>query len=114
MIQVDGVDMPAPTDYEIDDEEISKADRNAKGLMIKESIAFKIKLNLKWKMLTQSDMSKLRRVKHANFFKVSFIDLDGIRKTKTFYAGTLSAGKMIYKNGKVVYWDDVSMNLIER
>lgn len=114
MLTVDGVDIPTPTDYVVDYEEISKAERNANGLMIKEVIAYKYKLNLTWKQLTQNEMNKLMNVKNKNFFDVSFIDMYGRRVSKTFYAGTPNAKGMEYKNNKIQYWLDVKMNFIER
>lgn len=114
MLKVDGVDIPTPTDYVVDYEEISKAERNANGTMIKEVIAYKYKLNLTWKKLTQEEMNKLMDIKNKNFFDVSFIDMYGKRVTRTFYAGTPSAKGMDYRNGKIQYWLDVKMNLIER
>ncbi|MBU5439504.1 hypothetical protein KQI42_15925 [Tissierella sp. MSJ-40] len=114
MLIIEGVDMPTPTDYDIDDEEISKADRNANAYMLKEQVAFKYKLNLKWAMLTPEETKKLSRVKKKNSFNVSFIDLENERVTKEFYAGTLSARGMQYKDGKILYWKDVRMNIIER
>lgn len=115
MLKVDGVDLPTPTTYVPDFEEISKAERNANGLLIKEVIAYKYKLNVTWKMLTQAELTKLINVKRKNFFTLEFIDMDtGMPRTGTFYAGTPSANGMQYKNGRIENWLDVKMNFIER
>jgi hypothetical protein len=115
MLKVDGVELPTPSGYMPSFEEISKADRNARGTMIKEVIAFKYKLEVSWKMLTQSELTKLMNVKRKNFFTLEFIDLDsGKPRTGIFYAGTPAASAMEYKEGKVDMWLDVKMNFIER
>lgn len=114
MLKIDGVDIPTPTEYKMDYEEISDADRNANGLMIKEAITYKYKLNLAWKVLDPSEMTKLMQAKNKNFFQASFINLENRRETRTFYAGTPSATGMQYKNGRIVKWLDITMNIIER
>lgn len=115
MLTVDGVDLPTPTSYTPDFEELSKAERNANGMMIKEVIAYKYKLNVTWKKLTQEELTILMNVKRKNFFSLEFIDMDtGRPVTGTFYAGTPTANAMEYKNGRIEHWLDVKMNFIER
>lgn len=115
MLRVDGVDLPTPSTYTPDLEEISKAERNANGTLIKEVIAYKYKLNVTWKKLTQEELTKLMNVKRKNFFTLEFIDMDtGRPRTGIFYAGTPTANAMEYKNGRVENWLDVKMNFIER
>ena len=115
MLKVDGVVLPTPSGYVPSLEEISKAERNANGTMIKEVIAYKAKLEVTWKMLQQTEMTKLMNVKKKNFFHLEYIDLEtGRPKTGTFYAGTPTANAMNFKNGRVDKWLDVKMNFIER
>lgn len=114
MLRADGVDLPTPSDYTVDFEELSKAERNALGTMVKDVIAYKYKLNCVWKSLTQEEMTKLMNVKRKNSFTLDFISLDtGEKVTGYFYAGTPSASAMKFENGKVDRWLDVKMNFIE-
>ncbi len=114
MLKVDGVALPTPSSYTPDFEEISKADRNANGDMIKEVIAYKYKLNVTWKMLSQEELTKLMSVKRKNSFTLEFIDMDtGKPRKGQFYAGTPSDNAMDYKNGRVENWLDIKMNFIE-
>ena len=114
MLKVDGVELPTPTSYTPDFEELSKAERNALGTMIKEVIGYKYKLNVTWKKLTQEELTKLMNIKRKNSFILEFIDMDtGMPNTGEFYAGTPSANAMEYKNGKVEHWLDIKMNFIE-
>lgn len=114
MLRAGGVDLPTPTSYTLDFEEISKAERNANGNMIKEVIAYKYKLNVTWKMLSQVELTKLMNVKRKSSFTLEFVDMDtGSTRTGQFYAGTPSANAIEYKNGRVENWLDVKMNFIE-
>ena len=114
MLRSDGVDLPTPSSYAVDYEELSRAERNALGTMVKDVIAYKYKLNCVWKSLTQTEMAKLMAVKKKNTFSLDFIGLEtGERITGHFYAGTPSASAMEYKNGRVDRWLDVKMNFIE-
>ncbi|SHJ51859.1 hypothetical protein SAMN02745163_02048, partial [Clostridium cavendishii DSM 21758] len=57
MIKINGVVLPAPTDYQVSINDISNAERNANGTMIIERIATKRKLELAWKFLSKEDLS---------------------------------------------------------
>lgn len=113
MLRADGVDLPTPSDYTVDFEEISKAERNALGTMVKDVIAYKYKINCMWNALSQDEMSKLMNAKRRNSFTLSFISMEGKRESGEFYAGTPSASAMQYKDGKVDMWLNVKMNFIE-
>lgn len=113
MLKVDGVELPTPSSYIPGIREISKAERNARGTMIKEQIALKDTLDIKWNALTQAEMNKLVNVKRKESFMLEFISLEGVRVTGRFYAGDLTANAMDFKDGKVTRWLDVTMNFIE-
>ncbi|CAK7070307.1 hypothetical protein [Tissierella sp.] len=110
---VGGVNFPEPSSYVPSLEELSKAERNARGRMIKEVIAYKYKLEISWKYLTSEQMTTLINAKMKNYSKVEFIDLTGNKRTAEFYPGTPSASAMEYKNGRVDHWLDIKMNFIE-
>lgn len=110
---VDGVNFPEPSSYTPSLEELSKTDRNARGKMIKEVIAYKYNLEIAWKYLTSDQMRVLINAKMKNYSKVEFIDLVGNKRTAEFHAGTPSASAMSCKNGKVDKWLDIKMNFIE-
>lgn len=113
MLKVDGVDFPTPTSYMPSLEELSKSERNAKGRMLKEVIAYKYKLEITWKRLTSEQMTTLIDAKMKNYSSVEFIDLTGNKKVAEFYPGTPSASAMEYRNGRVEQWLDIKMNFIE-
>lgn len=114
MLKADGVRLPTPTDYTQGIEEISKAERNAAGTMVKDVIAFKDKLILVWQNLTQEELSLLTVVKKKNSVMLEYISMEtGTSITGHFYTGSIQATGIQYKNGKIEYWKDVKMNFIE-
>lgn len=114
MIKVNGVTIPTPSTYQVSLQDISKAERNANGLMILERITTKRKIEMSWAYLSQSDLSKLLQAVSGVFFTVQYLDPeDGALKTGEFYCGDRSAGAIDYKNN-VIRWKDCKFNVIER
>jgi len=114
MIKINGVTLPTPSDYEVGIQDISKAERNARGTMIIERIATKRKIEVSWNFLSQEELSNLLKLVSPVFFSVEYIDpQEGKRKIGTFYAGDRVPKAMDYRNGKV-RWRDIKFSLIER
>lgn len=114
MIKINGVEIPTPSDYAVGIQDLSKAERNAKGTMIIERIATKRKLDLAWNYLSKENLAILFKMVSPVFFTVEYIDpQDGGIKTGTFYAGDRNAGAIDYVNG-VIRWKDIKFNLVER
>lgn len=114
IITINGASLPAPSDYSVGIQDLSKAERNANGTMIIERIATKRKIELGWKVLTQAQLSQLLKMVSPVFFTASFVDpQDGGMRTGTFYAGDRNCGMMDFKNGVPLY-QDIKFNLIER
>ncbi len=114
MIKINGVELPTPSDYSVGIQDISKAERNANGTMIIERVATKRKLDLSWKHLEKSELSKVLNLVSPIFFQVEYIDpQDDRRKIGTFYAGDRSAGALDFIDGNIRY-KDIKFNLVER
>lgn len=114
MIKVDGVVIPTPSDLSVGIMDISKAERNAAGMMVIDRIATKRKLELGWKYLPKEDLSKLFKAVSPVFFQVEYIDpQDDAVKTGVFYAGDRTAGALDYRNG-IIRYKDVKVNFVER
>lgn len=114
MLKTDGIILPTPTSYMPGMMEISKADRNALGTMVKDFIAMKNKIDISWKMLTQEEMTILTLVKRRPSFTLEFISMEtGKIARGQFYAGDIVSSAMQFKGGKVAYWMDTTMNFIE-
>lgn len=113
MIKINGVVLPTPSDYNPGIQDISKAERNARGTMIIERIATKRKIELAWKYLSQEELSLILNLISPVFFTVEYIDPKDGRITGTFYVGDRNVGALDYING-IIRWKDIKFSLIER
>lgn len=114
MIKINGVEIPTPSDYSIGIQDISKAERNARGTMIIERITTKRKLELVWKYLSKEDLSKVLNAVSPVFFQVEYLDpQENRKKNGTFYSGDRNTGALDYINGNI-RWKDIKFSVIER
>ncbi len=114
MIKIDSAQIPTPSTYQIGIQDLSKAERNARGTMIVERIATKRKLELSWKYLDRGQLQQLLAAVSPVFFTVEYPDPQtNAVNTGTFYAGDRTTGAMDYQGG-LVRWVDVKFNLVER
>lgn len=114
MIKINGVVIPAPSDYGVAIQDISNAERNAKGTIIIERIATKRKISMTWQYLSSDDLSNILTLVSPVFFCVEYIDpQDNGTKSGTFYSGDRNSNGIGIKNGKM-HWKDTKFDLIER
>lgn len=114
MIKINAVTIATPSSYNVSIMDISKAERNANGLMIIERITTKRKLELNWNYLTEIQLSTLLTAVSAVFFTVEYPDIqDGALRTGTFYVGDRGSEMIEYNGGNPVY-KSVKFNFIER
>lgn len=111
LIQVNGVGIASPTDLQVDVMDLDgKTNRNAKGELVRDRIAVKRKISLKWGPLTPSDISSILTAVQSEFFTCTYPDpMVGADSTKTFYVGDRSAP--MYKSG---LWESLKMDFIEK
>ena len=114
MLKIAGVSVKAPTDLKIGRFDLSKSGRTASGKMVMELIATKRRVDVIWKMLTDSELEKIIDTITANkpFFSLEYPDAGGT-KTMTCYAGDIVTSLWYTKNG-VRYWEEVSIGFIEQ
>lgn len=114
LLQIDGVNILAPTDLQIGIMDLSKAERNANGTMIIERIATKRKLELQYNYLTRTQLAELLTLVSPVFFQLQYTEpqTDALR-TGTFYCGDRSVGLIDVINGEPRY-KDIKFNFIER
>ncbi|MCA0754902.1 hypothetical protein KP806_07555 [Paenibacillus sp. N4] len=114
LLSINGVPMPDPATYIVTIQDITKAERNARGSMIKELIATKDKIELSWIYLSPTELSTLLTAVGANFFEVTYLNpKTNSSRTATFYAGDRTAPALDFING-VMRYKDVKMNFIEK
>lgn len=115
MIKVDGKQLPSPTDYLIGIMDIDKnSARTASGMLVRDRVAVKRKIELAWKVLTKAELSLILDAVSPVFFDVEYIDpKSGEKRTGTFYVGDRTAAGLDYVSGEI-RWKDVKMNFIER
>lgn len=127
MLTINGVQMPPPSALQVDIATIDgNTTRNARGEMIRDVIATKRKLNLEWKHLSESDISRLLKAIDKPFFTVSYPDpMEGKIITKTFYVGDRSVPvyqvkqetKIVDNKPTIVYhpvWVNIKFNFVEK
>lgn len=114
LLKINGVDMPTPSGYSVGIQDIVNATRNARGNMIKDLIATKVKIDLAWIYLSMADTAKVLTAVSGNFFTVEYLDPEANAfLTKTFYAGDRTAPAMDFING-VMRYKDIKFNIIEK
>lgn len=115
MLKINGVTVATPQTFKVEISDLDgESNRNAKGLLIRDRIAVKRKLECSWPALTNSQASTLLTAVSSVFFTVTYPDPQtGNNQTKTFYVGDRSVPMLIYKNG-VPMWEGLEMNFIER
>lgn len=114
MIKVNGVEIPTPSDLSVGIQDISKAERNARGTLIIERITTKRKLEMTWSYLTKEQLQQLFTAVSPVLFTVEYPDpVTNTVLTGTFYAGDRKSGALDYRNGNI-RWKDCGFNVIER
>lgn len=115
LITVRGVDnLPTPSDYQPDIEILENSTRNALGTLLREIIAYKIKLNCKWNYMTRENYRKLLQIRKMESFECSYYDpeSDSI-KNITCYCGPVKGTPLRTDKNGVVDWINISANFIE-
>ena len=100
--------------YDLDGEE--GAGRTQDGLMHRDRVAVKRKLNCTWGPLEPAEMSALLKAMDNVFFLLSYPDAHyGGTRTGEFYVGDRSAPLYVWNETKGKFlWEGLSANFIER
>lgn len=113
MLKIGGVAMPTPSEMTPSIYDITDGERDSTGTMHIDLIATKYKLECKWTVLTQSNISKILNAINAITFSVSFVDpVTGAEKTMNVYKGDRSTPVLKIVDGENIY-KDFKINLIE-
>jgi hypothetical protein len=113
-LTVNSVVLPTPTDFQVGILDVSKAERNANGMMIIERITTKRKLQISYSFVTASDMSTILNATQPVYYDVTYFDpMTNAYRTSSFYCGDRDMGMIDFRNG-VPRYKDLKFDLIER
>lgn len=119
ILQINKIDITDPMTltwdiYDLDGED--GAGRTADGLMHRDRVAVKRKLNCTWSPLEPYEMSVLLKAMDDVFFTVRYPDAhDGMYREGVFYVGDRSAPLYVWNEAKQKFlWEGLSANFIER
>lgn len=113
-LKIDGAVMPAPIEYTVSIQDISKGGRTADATMHIERIATKRKIELNLKMLSPEEVSRVLKAIKPVMFEVEYIDPEeNGPKVGIFYSGDRTVKGLKFVRGKME-WDTLGFNLIER
>lgn len=113
--QVNGVSIPVPSEFGWSIQDVSSPDsgRTLDGLMQKERVVRKEKIQLKWNGKTPEEASTILQAFAPEYFNVTYHSpLTNSVVTKQFYCGDQSAPYYWWCNGGL--HESISFNIIER
>lgn len=116
MLKVDNVWVKSPSSMTVHIQDISRSDagRTEDGLMHKERIARKVKIDLQWSNPSPEDAQAILSAFAPEYVQVQFTHpLTGLATTKTFYSGDQDAPIKIWTVNNKRY-ESISFNIIER
>ena len=115
VLTVGGAAMPSPWEMKVSVMEIGSGDvRSASGALVKDVVAVKRKLALRWAHLTPVELGSLLSAVSGAFFEAEYPDpMNMAARQAVFRTGECSAGILKMVDGAPV-WTDVTMEWIER
>ena len=119
ILQINKIDIADPQTltwdiYDLDGE--NGSGRTEDGLMHRDRVAVKRKLNCTWSPMTNEEISVLLKAMDDVFFTIRYPDAhDGTYREGTFYVGDRSTPLYMWNAEKKKYlWEGLSANFIER
>lgn len=115
---INGVAVKTPQEFSVGIQSIDadSSGRNAAGQMVRDVVAEKVKLQVKWGALSALEMSIILKNIRTNFFPIHYFDpLQNGMTTKIFYCGDRTA--LVYSWHEQLdrcMWESLSVNFIER
>lgn len=115
MITVDGVDMPTPSVYTWNLQDISAAEsgRTDDTIMHKNRVGQKVSISLQWNGVDKATASKILKAFNPEYINVKYPDaMSGTDETRQFYVGDRSAPYKCWWVGNQ-RMESVSFDIIE-
>ena len=115
--KVNGVDMPCPSKCDIGYQDISDPDsgRTLDGLMHKNKVGQKVKIDLEWLGVNDADAATILTAFDPEYFSVTYHDAKtNTNVTKNFYAGDRKCTPYWWNDTNDFTYSSISFNIIER
>lgn len=115
VFQVNGQDVPIPSEFGWSIQDVSSPDsgRTMDGMMHKERVTRKEKIQLKWNGKNPEDTATILQAFADEYFNVTYVcPLTNSIQTKQFYCGDQTAPYYWWCDGGLL--ESVSFNIIER
>lgn len=109
--------MPCPSKFEWNLQDISAADsgRVESGLMYKNRVAQKVKINLEWVAVSDADAATILSAFNPEYFNVTYHDpMANATVTKEFYRGDAQAPYYWWVDNAGFSFQNIAFNIIER
>ena len=115
VITVNGAEMPSPSKLEVEIFDVgSREGRSASGRLVRDRIAVKRRLTLKWACLTCAQMGTLLSAVAGGFFEAACPDPEtGKMRASQYSCSERTAGVLCIRDGEPV-WNNVKMEWTER
>lgn len=115
VLKAGAVELPCPVSLSVNDEIIwsKNTGRTTAGTMTGDIVAEKKNLDIKWGILPESDVKKIKDNLRTGFFPVTFRD-DGMELNISAYRGTLSKEHLGYIGDGIYYYRSVSVSIIQQ
>lgn len=115
ILKAGSTNLPSPVFISTADEVIWSATtgRSASGKMIGDVVANKKTINIKWEMLTESDVKIIKDNLTSGFFPLTFRD-DNANITITMYRGTLTKEHLGALSDGYYYYKSVEVTIIQQ
>lgn len=114
LVTINGRAIADPSDIEVGQYRISKAERTAAGKMMMEIIAIKRSVTLKYNLIAETNLKViLDELESRTFHSLTYPDPQSGSKTITVYVGDIKENAWQTVGG-VRYWRDVSIGLVEQ
>ena len=114
LLQINGVDLPTPSDYNIGVQDITMTQRNANGTTLIERIATKKKISITYKVLNATALSQILTAVSSIFYDLTYLDpITNTYVTGSFYNGDRDMGMITFIDSVPIY-KDLSFEFVER
>ena len=114
VLTVGGAAVKSPTELRAEIFEVGSGDmRSASGMLVRDVVAVKRRLHIRWAMLTPTELSALLGKVGGTAFEAQYPDPEAGMRTAQFRLSGASAGVLRMVEGAPV-WTDVVMEWTER